>query len=478
MFPHRIIPINSEQHISNYIIPGSVVTGHEAVFLFNQLLNPTAMTRRMVITVVNTSIQEKWGYADSNLEHGKWMENNPPQIIPPNGQVTISSEKQSGATYGTTGWICYKSTINTGNTLTITWNKPYGTDPTTCSVSVTGMGYIAKVASSNFGTKEGKEIGKCVVTISKNPYPVPDPVDTKNWMGKLPANTTLNNIIMPGSHDAGMSELHNCSVGAGEGNTKTQELDIKGQLEAGSRYFDIRVDYDKEMLITYHRTDIVFGWGCSGQLLETVLKQTVTFLSEHKTETAILKFSHIRGNKKQSENIKNRIKKMLESSEFSGFMFKGSDSNLANLNLSSSAGKFVAVMDYDEDISTEKGFFRFHDGFQETDKNKGPVCEYRGLNVTVCDLYSNTDSYPKMSADQISKWDKYAGFGKDYLFLVSWTLTAGSGGSIRDLARVANDHLPAVLNDQVNIKKKGKPNIVYIDFVNMETTQAIIGWNF
>lgn len=432
------------------------------------------MTRRMVITVVNTGVQEKWECDKYHLEHGKWMENNPPQIIPPNGQVTISSEKQSGASYGTTGWISYKSTINPGSTLTITWNKPYGTDPTTCNVDLNSLNYSAKVTYTNFGTEEGKEIGRCTITISMNT----SPVDTKNWMGKLPANTTLNNVIMPGSHDAGMSELKHCSVGANEANTKTQQLDIKGQLEAGSRYFDIRVDYDHKELITYHRTDIVFGWGCSGQLLETVMKQTVAFLTEHKTETAILKFSHIRGNKKQSADVKERIKKMLESSEFSGFMFKGSDSNLANLNLSSSAGKFVAVMDYDEDISTEKGFFRFHDGFREVEKKKEAVCEYRGLNVTVCDLYSDTDSYAKMSADQIAKWDKYAGFGKDYLFLVSWTLTAGSSGSIRDLARVANDHLPEVLNDQINVKKKGKPNIVYIDFVNTATTQAIISYNF
>ena len=416
----------------------------------------------MTITVVNTGVEEKWIQSGEHLEHGKWMDGSPPVDVAKEGSAIVQSEKQTGAAYGTTGWISFESSTIPGSSMTITWNKPYGSDPTTCTVDMNSVNYTAKVENKDFQKSEAW----CDVIISVNTEPV---IDTKTWMSKLPENTKLNKVMMPGSHDAGMSELHHCSIGASDSSTQTQQLDIKGQLEAGSRYFDIRVDYDHNELITYHRTDFVAGWGCSGQLLETVLTQATNFLQENNSETAILKFSHIRHN---STDTKKRIYNMLMSSDFKGYLYTSGDDNLANVIVSEAAGKMIVVFDYDENNDPKKGLFRFHDGFV----NK--VCRYRGLNITICDLYSNTDSYSTMAADQTSKWDQYAGFGKEYLFLLSWTLTAGSGGSIRDLAKVANDNLPNVLASQITDLKKGKPNIVYIDFVNVDTTIAIIGYNF
>lgn len=420
------------------------------------------MTRRMTITVKNNGIDELWVLNSEHLEHGKWMSGSPPAQVPRNGTAIIKSEKTTGSFYGTTGWIKYTSTVKPGSTMTITWNKPYGTDPTTCVVDMNSIDYTAKVENRDFQKSEAF----CDVVIYKNTQPV---IDTKNWMGKLPAGTLLNSVIMPGSHDAGMAELHHCSIGANDGNTQTQQLDIRGQLEAGSRYFDIRVDYDHDALVTYHRGGPGDMFGCNGQFLDTVLNQAVSFLRDYPTETAIMKFSHIRDN---SIDTKRRIEQLLLSAPFHSYLFRGSNNNLAGVKVSDAAGKMLVVMDYDETIHPEVGFFRFHDGFVNN------VCAYRGLNVTVCDQYSDTDSYIQMATDQIAKWDAYAGFGKDYLFLLSWTLTAGASGSIRSLAKEANDQLPNVLAGQIIERGKGKPNIVYIDFVNVETTRAIIGYNF
>lgn len=425
------------------------------------------MTRRMTITVVNTGISEKWELSqkwelreknNSHLIHGKWMKGSPPKSIPENGKAVVESEKTTGSLYGTTGSIQFKSTIKKGSTLTITWNKPYdGT--TTCIVDMNSIDYTAKVEHTNF-----KDAASCDVVIGVNNDPTV--IDTKTWMGKLPAGTRLNEVMMPGSHDAGMSELLNCSVGANDSNTQTQQLDMQDQLEAGSRYFDLRVDYDHKKLFTYHRTG---PFGCNGQLLETILDQMVEFLKTYKTETAILKFSQIRGD---SNDTKTRIEKLLLSDKVKPYLYKGTNSNLAGLKVSDAAGKIIVVLDYDNTIHPDLGLFRYHDGFVKE------VCNYRGLNMTVCDLYSDKSSYDKMSKDQITKWDNYAGLGKEYLFLLSWTLTAGIDDSIRDLAAIANGHLPAVLKEQIIDRKKGKPNIVYIDFVNTETARAIIAYNF
>lgn len=287
-------------------------------------------------------------------------------------------------------------------------------------------------------------------------------------MAKLPASATLNNVVMPGSHDAGMSELRHCSVGASDANTQTQQLDVRGQLEAGSRYFDVRVDFDHDQLVTYHRTGAL---GCNGQAFEAVLKQITAFLQQYKTETAILKLSHVRDD---SSTTKKKVEEMLLSSPFAPYLYKtGDGANLAQVSLGKAAGKLIVVLDYADGVNPPNGLFRYRDGFVATDK----VCSYRGLNVTVCDLYSGTDSYKTMSNDQIGKWDSYAGLGRDYLFLLSWTLTAGALGSIRDLAREANGHLPNVLRNQIEARR-GKPNIVYVDFINVETARAIIECNF
>lgn len=417
------------------------------------------MTRRMTITIVNTGVEETWILDASHLEHGKWMDGSPPDDVPKDSSKTIvKSEKETGAAYGTTGWIRFVSSVIPDSTVTITWNKPYGTDPTTCTVDVNSVDYIAKVENKDFQESEAF----CDVVISVNVTPA---IDTKTWMGKLPENTTLNNVMMPGSHDAGMSELNHCSIGATDSNTQTQQLDIKGQLEAGSRYFDIRVDYDWDELVTYHRTGPL---GCNGQTLETVLDQMTTFLQKYNTETAILKFSHIRND---SEDTKNKIKDLLLTSKYNRYLYTSRDTNLSNLKLSNATGKMIVVLDYD-DTDTEDGLFRYLDGFVEN------FCTYRGENLTVCDQYSGTSSYLEMSTDQIAKWNQYAGLGNDYLFLLSWTLTAGLSDSIRDLAIEANDNLPNVLTEQINDAEKGKPNIVYIDFIDVATARIIISYNF
>jgi len=122
------------------------------------------MHRRMTITVVNTGVEEVWTRSEDDLEHGKWMKNNPPVAIRMNESVEIKSEKQTGAAYGTTGSIEFISNIRPNNTLRIEWNKPYGTDETTCDATVIGDDYTAKVEDIDFQ----KSYSSCDVVIKTN----------------------------------------------------------------------------------------------------------------------------------------------------------------------------------------------------------------------------------------------------------------------------------------------------------------------
>ena len=121
----------------------------------------------------------------------------------------------------------------------------------------------------------------------------------------------LNEIVMVGSHDAGII--------SGKGNTQTQDLDIYEQAQAGVRFFDIRITgavvkkggaNDVMALKSYHgkgraRTraavDIRTGqagrakvknlWaGAYGLTLSRMLSESSKFVSENPTEFLILKF--------------------------------------------------------------------------------------------------------------------------------------------------------------------------------------------
>jgi 1-phosphatidylinositol phosphodiesterase len=305
-----------------------------------------------------------------------------------------------------------------------------------------------------------------------------------NWMLQLDDNIKLNQLIMPGSHDAGMSELHHCDIGSNinTGLVQTQGLSISKQLQAGSRYFDIRVDYDHKELVTYHRSG---DSGCNGQSLETVFNESVEFIKSHRSETFILKFSHIRSNRNKEQEIKERIDQFISQVKYKEFLFIQPDNlvNLAEIPLGSFRGKFVLVFDYPEFINVKQGRFRYHDGF-EVDKSETIVKRLKSYepNLTVCDSYSDTTTLDKMKKDQLNKLDKYGGFGKDYLFLLSWTLTSGFktffGGSVKELAAQANTALPEALYQQIVLSGKAIPNIVYIDYVNAITTKCIIQYNF
>lgn len=295
-------------------------------------------------------------------------------------------------------------------------------------------------------------------------------IDTTNWMQLLPDTTPLNRVMMPGSHDAGMSELHHCSPPVlAEPYTRTQNRSISQQLIDGSRYFDIRVDFDHNKLVTYHRTG---NPGCNGQDLQAVLNETRDFLQAHGTESVVLKFSHVRSDSGHDPAAtKRRTNEML--SEYSDVLFVSVDSdvNLAHTKLADVRGKIIVVCDYEEHVHPPSGRFRYHDG----------TGHRNDANLTVFDRYSNTPDYRVMSEDQIRKWNEHGGFGADFLFLLSWTLTSTKGpltGSIESLAATANARLPYVLHNQITLRKAAKPNIVYIDFMNNESAQTIIRHNF
>lgn len=134
---------------------------------------------------------------------------------------------------------------------------------------------------------------------------------TADWMANLPQpkrELPLSNIVIPGSHDSGSFYLDTkgpmaadvpdfvkyvawipgaktvaCNWG------KTQELNFKQQLEAGIRYFDLRV--------AVNPTDkkIYFVHTLYGPKVDDLLTTVNTFLAEHSGEIVFLDFNHFYG---------------------------------------------------------------------------------------------------------------------------------------------------------------------------------------
>jgi hypothetical protein len=311
------------------------------------------------------------------------------------------------------------------------------------------------------------------------------PNELNDWMSGLGDGVRLDQIMMPGSHDAGMSETEHCDVLdliTVAGWVKTQRLSIGGQLVAGSRYFDIRVDYDHDELVTYHRSGDL---GCNGQTLNAVLDETLAFLTENERETAILKISHIR--QRRPDTTKRLISELLSKPEYAGAMYRNQDPhvNLASIPLGKVRGKMILVFDYDDNtyIDPSTGRFRYRDGVSEAQCRENIVSTAirPDGNLTVYDCYSDTVIYEKMKKDQLKKWQACAEMGAGRFFLLSWTLTASIPVieyPISTIAAEANERLPEVLRQQIVVSGWAKPNVVYIDFVNSKTCKSIIEHNF
>lgn len=304
-----------------------------------------------------------------------------------------------------------------------------------------------------------------------------------DWMSKLDNKTCLKNIMMPGSHDAGMSEIHHADVAASTNLQAviTQKYSIYEQLMCGCRYFDIRVDYDHDELVSYHRTSFC---GANGQRISDILLQTSDFLATYKTEFVILKMSQFRDYLDHDPG--ETAEKLIEMIEKNPYVFKGDGNTnyqLHDMKKEDLAGKILIVF-ADEGCMAEIGFdssrgvFKYHDVEIEVPET------IPANQMNVFDKFANKSVYEDMKKDQLEKWEKNAGYYNTKLFLLSWTMTLQGienlTGSIEILAKEANGKLESELEkarNDTDVQYK-MPNIVYIDFVDSALCDVIIKQSF
>ena len=112
--------------------------------------------------------------------------------------------------------------------------------------------------------------------------------DSADWMSKLPDDTLLSDISVPGTHDSATQNVMLAYF------AKCQASDIRTQLDDGFRYLDIRLGAKRagseDKLIFYHGfCPCREGWAPWSKNLElsAVLAQCYSFLSDYPSETII-----------------------------------------------------------------------------------------------------------------------------------------------------------------------------------------------
>lgn len=299
------------------------------------------------------------------------------------------------------------------------------------------------------------------------------PVDHKKWMNNIPDIARFCNICLPGSHDAGLYEVTGGSASFAPERALTQDRNIFGQLEAGVRFFDLRV-YEEYSLGSNRTSELKIGHfgelgakfgvssqghadlGCYGPPLLTVLSDVSRFISAQSTEAVILRFSHIK--ESIARQVVQRVNNVLGRLLFSG---SATGKNLAKLKLERVRGKVIAIYGADAFGSLRgNGTYLF---------KKAKLAA--GFDMPMCGDFSDAASYGAMNDKQhenlINHYSKHRDWG-EHLIQLYWTLT---GGNI-ETNTLANAHGNSA--EMVGVIQAFKPNIVLYDFCNEQMSEQII----
>lgn len=304
-----------------------------------------------------------------------------------------------------------------------------------------------------------------------------------SWMSKIPTSATLKDVMMMGSHDAGVAEddsVITFGIGGYARNTITQKYGILDQLKSGVRYFDMRVDSlptnNAELVADKSSGKVVLldtgdtlvpvhsGKGCtSGDIggaytrktLDATMFDIVSFIKTHTSETVILNFSHQCDNDTVNANIK-LLGDILD--KYSGdYYYKSNLDNFsANWKMKDLRGKIVILLDghgYETLVDPKKGYYTLHNLYDD---------------------YANKSAAIDVQSDQLAKLNSFKNRANESstLFLLNWTSTVATMSIQAGSAML----YPTLANSLAKVGKDNPqmPNIVNVDFVNPMMGSLII----
>jgi hypothetical protein len=238
---------------------------------------------------------------------------------------------------------------------------------------------------------------------------------TESWMAHLFPGTPLHDIVMPGSHDAGMTDFE---ITLNEGRWKsagaTQNLDIQRQLMCGARWFDVRMDLVEGSFKAYHggkaeksgskrkffskQSMMLQNYYCSfGESWENMLIGIRSFLNICQNEFVFVRLSKCHG--EFWTHLNSWIELIFKG--FEHMLLKDFSQNLIDANVHDLRGKCIFLVDdknaLDSTINSSNGIYRLqklngHSGTQAKD-SKGPLL--------YCGSYSGSRNIKKILGESM-----------------------------------------------------------------------------
>jgi hypothetical protein len=313
-----------------------------------------------------------------------------------------------------------------------------------------------------------------------------------DWMAQtLDKEKTLQQITLPGAHDASIARCFDCTIGANVRNTQTQYLPIENLLDSGIRYFDLRPVLDREIFYTGHYTKYNRrpSFGCKGDTMKRIFSAVNNFLEQH-NELVILHFSH----------YCDRSWKDLDSNFLSAFLELMEENLGEKIFKLTDPKKRMATLPLKEILNGKKGkviiLVNNFEGKAISDPARGIFSPAKDINLF--DKYSNSRNADEMIADQELKFDKWSvkdSLTREELFVMPWTLTQNAKyamrcagikwpwkkcRSIMKMAEEAKAKLPQKISEYVasgKFRRNRKPAVINVDLADGLVTRLCVRLN-
>lgn len=333
--------------------------------------------------------------------------------------------------------------------------------------------------------------------------------NTESWIKDLllptKSNYSIRDIVIPGSHDAGMSIL--TAVGGkvpgsiNECNTLTQKSNIKNQLSAGVRMFDLRIDQlNNDLYLKHSSSDCMSesiggGWG---EKLSEVLKATKSFLQKNNGEFVILNFSHFC---EQNMSIANQAKYILDTLG-SDYIYYQSEQKLADIKLNDIKGKAIVVFETysfpewkvytgatnDKTDSNPALFLNYKREYAATNNLEKLITSEESFFQRIKDNSHSNDlirldwqlTQPSQEAAMVCNAFESSNANPLLDGVIGLTNALSKHKSIIDLAVSANKELIPKMENWISngiITKENRPHILYVDVVGTWITDFCVKLN-
>lgn len=309
----------------------------------------------------------------------------------------------------------------------------------------------------------------------------------KDMLKPLQSKKSLKDIVIPGSHDAGMSVL-TATGGQQKGtinacNTLTQQLVIEQQLMQGIRMFDLRVGTYNESLYTKHAAADCMAdaiGGGYGEPLKTVSLAIKQFLKNNSEEIVLVSFSHFCETETPLKQLQDSLLNWIGKDK----IYQNNAVNIGDVPISQLAGKVILSF--------------------EIPNWKNPlfpncsIADSTNAFVNFRRAYAGTNDLKKLLQTEESFFSQLqVGVKKNDLIRLDWQITQSAdeasavcndfqderlnplvngaillanmirkNKSIIDHAKIANQQLPLKMSEWIEnkiITNKNKPNIIYVD---------------